>query len=81
VLLKIVYQLVRRVLSLFVLLSAGNRVTAVDLVFYTRTRQDKFVGCVMAMPSGMWVPKTCVTWPDAPLIAGARPGSPAKGVG
>jgi putative transposase len=32
----------------------------------------------MAMPSGMWVPKTCVTWPDAPLIAGARPGSPAR---
>jgi hypothetical protein len=30
----------------FVLLSAGNRVTAVDLVFYTRTRQDKF---------GMWL--------------------------
>lgn len=46
VLLKIVYQLVRRALSLFVLVSAGNRVTAVDLVFCTRTRQDKF---------GMWL--------------------------
>ncbi len=32
----------------------------------------------MAMPSGTCVPKTCVTWPDASLIAGARPGSPAR---
>jgi hypothetical protein len=29
-------------------------------------------------PCELWVPKTCVTWPDAPLIAGARPGSPAR---
>lgn len=46
VLLKSVCQLVRRVLSLFVLVSAGNHVTAVDLVFCIRTRQDKF---------GMWL--------------------------